>query len=66
MRKIKNCTKPAVYEFPSDGLTRQQRQNGLVLIHLLLACYCFWLLAVVCDNYFVPVIEMFCLSNILP
>lgn len=63
VRMKRNCTKPAIFEFPSDGLTRDQRQHGLIVMHLLVACYCFWLLAVVCDDYFVPVIEMMCLSN---
>lgn len=47
-------------ELPSDGFTRAERQRGWVIVHLLLACYCFWLLATICDDYFVPAIETMC------
>lgn len=56
----KNCTQAAILELPSDGLTRAERQRGWVIVHLLLACYCFWLLATICDDYFVPAIETMC------
>ena len=55
-----NCTPPAVNEFPSDGLTREQRKNGWVVLHTVLACYLFILLATVCDDYFVPAIKLLC------
>lgn len=60
---VKNCNKPAILELPSDGFTREERQRGWVIIHGLLACYCFWLLATVCDEYFVPAIEAMCCSK---
>ncbi|CAG9854869.1 unnamed protein product [Phyllotreta striolata] len=56
----KNCTPPAIDEFPSDGLTRDQRQNGFIILHALLACYLFVMLATICDEYFVPAIKKFC------
>ncbi|CAH2034279.1 unnamed protein product, partial [Iphiclides podalirius] len=56
----RNCTKPAILEFPSDGLTRAQRKSGFVLVHCLLAVYCFLLLGSVCEQYFVPAIEIIC------
>ncbi|XP_055845379.1 sodium/potassium/calcium exchanger 4-like [Episyrphus balteatus] len=56
-----NCTRPAINEFPPDGFTRFQRKNGCIVIHVLLVCYCFWFLAVICDDYFVPAIEQMCL-----
>nr|XP_014086568.2 sodium/potassium/calcium exchanger 4-like [Bactrocera oleae] len=55
-----NCTAPAILEFPTDGLTRTQRQHGWITVHILLALYCFWLLAVICDDYFLPAIELIC------
>lgn len=55
-----NCTPPAVNEFPSDGLTREQRQQGWAVIHAIIACYCFTLLAIVCDDYFVPAVKKLC------
>ncbi|XP_059622496.1 sodium/potassium/calcium exchanger 3-like [Phlebotomus argentipes] len=55
-----NCTPAAILEFPSDGFTREQRKSGWIAIHVLLVCYLFWLLAIVCDEYFVPAIESMC------
>lgn len=56
----KNCTNASILELPSDGLTRAERKQGWVIIHLLVACYCFWFLATICDDYFVPAIENIC------
>ncbi|XP_075990859.1 sodium/potassium/calcium exchanger 5-like [Anticarsia gemmatalis] len=56
----KNCTHAAILEFPPDGLTRTQRQHGYIFIHCVLAIYCFILLGSVCEQYFVPAIEMIC------
>ncbi|KAG6452277.1 sodium/potassium/calcium exchanger 4 [Manduca sexta] len=56
----KNCTHPAILEFPPDGLTRYQRQHGFVLIHCVLAVYCFLLLGGICEHYFVPAIDIIC------
>lgn len=58
----RNCTPAAIFEFPSDGFTREERKHGWITVHLLIACYCFWLLAIVCDDYFVPAIELMCKS----
>ncbi|KAK9869625.1 hypothetical protein WA026_003372 [Henosepilachna vigintioctopunctata] len=55
-----NCTPAAILDFPSDGFTRIQRQQGWVLLHAILASYLFILLAIVCDDYFVPAIKKFC------
>lgn len=57
-----NCTPAAILEFPPDGLNRQQRRNGWIALHVLIACYAFWLIAIVCDDYFVPVIDSLCES----
>ncbi|XP_049538685.1 sodium/potassium/calcium exchanger 4-like isoform X2 [Anopheles darlingi] len=56
----RNCTPAAIFEFPSDGFTREDRRHGWILVHVVVACYCFWLLAIVCDDYFVPAIELMC------
>lgn len=55
-----NCTKAAILEVPSDGFTREQRKHGWIIVHVLLACYCFWFLASICDDYFVPAIQSIC------
>lgn len=56
----RNCTPAAILEFPTDGLTRYQRKHGFIAIHCILAMYCFFLLGTVCEQYFVPAIEMIC------
>lgn len=38
----------------------EQRQSGAVLLHLMAAIYFFTLLAVVCNNYFLPAVECIC------
>ncbi|KAI4496188.1 hypothetical protein M0802_008055 [Mischocyttarus mexicanus] len=55
-----NCTAPAIDEFPSDGFTRTQRQSGFIAIHFAIAIYLFLLLAIVCDDFFVPSIKKIC------
>ena len=53
-----NCVKASIDEFPNDFMTQyQRREQGGVVIHLLLAIYMFGALAVVCDDYFVPSLE---------
>ena len=58
-----NCTPPAIKEFPPDGFTRAQRQSGYIAIHFVLAIYMFLLLAIVCDDFFVPSIKKICESK---
>jgi len=53
----KNCSEPAYKEFPSDGLTTQQRSSGAIVIHILLSLYMFLGLAIICDDYFVASLE---------
>ncbi|KAB0797587.1 hypothetical protein PPYR_08580 [Photinus pyralis] len=55
-----NCTPPAIDEFPSDGFTREQRQKGWILVHVFISFYLFILLAIVCDDFFVPAIKKVC------
>ncbi|XP_056642166.1 sodium/potassium/calcium exchanger 3 isoform X1 [Diorhabda sublineata] len=55
-----NCTPPAIDDFPRDLFTEKQRQEGAVLVHILVSLYLFVALAVVCDKYFVPAVEKIC------
>lgn len=57
------CNPPAIDEFPPDGFTRKQRRNGWLTVHIVLTLYCFWFLAIICDDYFVPAIESLCSSK---
>ncbi|KAL7871431.1 hypothetical protein SRHO_G00064140 [Serrasalmus rhombeus] len=56
----KNCTEPAVHEFPDDFFTNTERKRGAVLFHILAALYMFLALAIVCDDYFVTSLEKIC------
>nr|CAD7445197.1 unnamed protein product [Timema bartmani] len=55
-----NCTPPAILDFPPDLFTPEQRRAGAAVLHGVLACYLFVLLAIVCDDYFVPSIKRMC------
>ncbi|XP_077379519.1 sodium/potassium/calcium exchanger 3-like [Festucalex cinctus] len=56
----KNCTSPALHEFPTDLFTNKERTEGAVALHVLCTIYMFCALAVVCDDYFVPSLEKIC------
>ncbi|PVD30430.1 hypothetical protein C0Q70_09696 [Pomacea canaliculata] len=58
--ELVNCTPRAVEQFPWDFLTPQQRRNGVIIVHCIIALYMFLALAIVCDRYFVPALEVLC------
>ncbi|XP_069463631.1 sodium/potassium/calcium exchanger 3 [Ambystoma mexicanum] len=53
----KNCTEPALHEFPSDIFSNEARRHGAILLHVFCAMYMFYALAIVCDDFFVPSLE---------
>jgi len=56
----KNCTPAAIDEFPEDFFNQDQRARGGVVIHFLISIYLFYVLAIVCDDFFVPSLECIC------
>lgn len=54
------CTPPAILEFPDDYLNNDQRLKGGFLICVVVALYMFWAIAIVCDDYFVPALDVIC------
>ncbi|XP_060789033.1 sodium/potassium/calcium exchanger 4a [Neoarius graeffei] len=56
----KNCSEPAIHEFPEDMFTNRERTRGAVLLHIFAAVYMFLALAIVCDDYFVTSLEKIC------
>ncbi|KAJ9594327.1 hypothetical protein L9F63_014244 [Diploptera punctata] len=54
------CMNSSASEFPDDFFTDYQRTHGALILHFLLAVYCFTLVAVVCDKYFLPSVECIC------
>ncbi|KAK5606480.1 hypothetical protein CRENBAI_020333 [Crenichthys baileyi] len=59
-KEPKNCTTPALHEFPTDFFTNKERTEGAVALHVLCTVYMFCALALVCDDYFVPSLEKIC------
>ncbi|XP_041370411.1 sodium/potassium/calcium exchanger 3-like [Gigantopelta aegis] len=55
-----NCTPRAVEQFPRDIFSQDQRSHGAILIHIFIVLYMFLALAIVCDSYFVPSLEILC------
>ena len=55
-----NCTPRSLEQFPGDFFTLSQRQNGGVIVHILICIYIFGALAIVCDDYFVASLEYIC------
>ncbi|XP_029037984.2 sodium/potassium/calcium exchanger 4 [Osmia bicornis bicornis] len=55
-----NCTPPAIEDFPHDIFNEKQRQDGAVVVHVVVSLYLFIALAVVCDKFFVPAVEKIC------
>ena len=53
-----NCTPPAIEEFPSPGISQYVRARGGLIIHLMVSIYMFVALSIVCDDYFVPALEI--------
>ncbi|KAM4529753.1 sodium/potassium/calcium exchanger 4 isoform 1-T1 [Fundulus diaphanus] len=56
----KNCSAPAIHEFPDDLFTNNERKSGAVLLHIAATLYMFLALAITCDEYFVTSLEKIC------
>ncbi|CAG5008167.1 unnamed protein product [Parnassius apollo] len=57
---LRNCTPPAIDDFPAGFFTEQQRQHGAIVLHAFISIYLFVALAVVCDKFFVPAVDRIC------
>eukprot|EP00090_Calanus_glacialis_P031620 TRINITY_DN52599_c0_g1_i1.p1 TRINITY_DN52599_c0_g1~~TRINITY_DN52599_c0_g1_i1.p1 ORF type:complete len:635 (-),score=184.90 TRINITY_DN52599_c0_g1_i1:331-2235(-) len=44
--------------FPNDLFTEEQRGNGAIVLHIIGILYMFYALALVCDHYFVPSLDV--------
>ncbi|XP_063598788.1 sodium/potassium/calcium exchanger Nckx30C-like isoform X3 [Penaeus indicus] len=59
--EVSNETKPeqkATPLFPPDLFTKEQRRKGAILLHVLGMIYMFVALAIVCDEFFVPALDV--------
>uniref|UniRef100_A0A224XB83 Putative k+-dependent ca2+/na+ exchanger nckx1 n=1 Tax=Panstrongylus lignarius TaxID=156445 RepID=A0A224XB83_9HEMI len=57
-----NCSiiKEETSDFPEDLFSKQQRQNGAILLHIFCGLYCFIIIAFVCNDYFLPSVDCIC------
>jgi hypothetical protein len=61
MAKVsRNCTPPAIEQFPETLFSPKQRRQGAIVVHIFVAAYMFIALAIACDDYFVPACEKLC------
>ncbi|KAM8847621.1 sodium/potassium/calcium exchanger 4 isoform 2-T2 [Synchiropus picturatus] len=56
----KNCSEPAIHEFPDDLFSNKERKSGAILLHIAATLYMFLALAITCDEYFVTSLEKIC------
>lgn len=59
-RPKRNCTPPAIDQFPPTLLPPWFRERGGLIIHILIAIFTFLGLAIVCDDYFVASLDRIC------
>lgn len=59
-RPKRNCTPPAIEQFPPPLLPPWFRERGGLIIHVLIAIFTFLGLAIVCDDYFVSSLDRIC------
>ncbi|WAR21401.1 NCKX3-like protein [Mya arenaria] len=57
---LPNCTPRAIEQFPRDVFNMHQRRSGAVTLHIVAAVYMFLGFALLCDDYFVPSLEVLC------
>lgn len=53
-----NCTPAAVEQFPRPMFSIEQRRHGWLLAHIIVAVFMFASLSTLCEDYFVPAIEV--------
>ncbi|EDW15254.2 uncharacterized protein Dmoj_GI24726 [Drosophila mojavensis] len=58
--KRENCTPPAIEQFPQPLMNKWARQHGGLILHIIVAIYTFFGLAIVCDEYFVASLDRLC------
>ncbi|XP_060648112.1 probable sodium/potassium/calcium exchanger CG1090 [Drosophila nasuta] len=58
--KRENCTPPAIEQFPQPLMNKWARRHGGLILHILVAIFTFFGLAIVCDEYFVASLDRLC------
>ncbi|KAJ8398252.1 hypothetical protein AAFF_G00428220 [Aldrovandia affinis] len=57
-RDVGNETQCVFAEFPEGFFTVHERKEGGIIIHFLIICYMLLAVSIVCDDYFLPSIEV--------
>ena len=52
-----NCTPRALDQFPSGLFSKELRQDGVIILHVIISIYMFAALSIICHDYFVPAME---------
>ncbi|XP_075061309.1 sodium/potassium/calcium exchanger 5 isoform X1 [Mixophyes fleayi] len=52
------CIFPPSSEFPKGFFTDQERRDGVIVIHFIVILYMFLAVAIICDDYFIPSLEV--------
>jgi len=60
---VNRCIPPAVRQFPRPFFSQESRSRGAISIYFALAIYAFVGLAIVCDEFFVPSLDIMCESK---
>ena len=55
-----NCSRPSVENFPAGVFDRATLQRGALAVDVAVVVYLFGALAIVCDSYFMPALEVIC------
>lgn len=55
-----NCTPPAIEQFPPTLMGPSVRRHGGLILHVLVAVFTFFGLAIVCEDYFVSSLDRIC------
>ncbi|KAH7962545.1 hypothetical protein HPB52_016821 [Rhipicephalus sanguineus] len=61
-----DCVRPSIEDFPGDFFTQEERQQGGVVIHFIIVIYLCGVLGYICDDYFVPSLEIIAESLNVP
>ncbi len=62
-RRLRNCTPPAIEQFPKAFPPPSWRIHGGVIVNIIIALFTFFGLAIVCDDYFVSSLDRICEGN---
>lgn len=53
-----DCLSPAIEQFPRLPLHQSHRAHGALILHVLIAIYCATGIIIICEDYFIPSLEV--------